>query len=264
MMADDQDYVLAHADESAERERLFGLGAWLDPITVRHLHATGIEVGWRCLEVGAGGGSIARWLADCVGATGSVLATDIDVRFLTDLPPTVEVRRHDLRADELERGAYDLVHCRAVLQHLPDSRAGLTRMADAVAPGGWLVVEENDLGLLTIVGAPGAERATEIIHDLTVRWRAAGILDALFGRKVPHLVEELGLEALGIDAVTAVGKRGDPVCDTLVLAWPQMRLAAAAVGLDEADLACVDEVFASPSTMMVTMTLFAAWGRRPR
>jgi hypothetical protein len=60
------------------------------------------------------------------------------------------------------------------------------RMADAVAPGGWLVVEENDLGLLTIAGTPGAERATEIMHDLAVRWRAAGILDALFGRKVPQ------------------------------------------------------------------------------
>ena len=34
------------------------------------------------LEIGAGGGSIARWLAERVGPTGSVLATDIDPRFI--------------------------------------------------------------------------------------------------------------------------------------------------------------------------------------
>ncbi|MEV7285058.1 hypothetical protein AB0O01_10950 [Streptomyces sp. NPDC093252] len=33
--------------------------------------------GMRCLEVGAGGGSIARWLAGRVAPGGSVLATDI-------------------------------------------------------------------------------------------------------------------------------------------------------------------------------------------
>ena len=90
------------------------------------------------------------------------------------------------------------------------------------------------------------------------------MLDSLFGRKVPHLVEELGFEALGIDAVTGVGRHGDPVGDSILLAWPQMRLAADAVGVDEADLACLDDVFGSPSTMMVAMTLFAAWARKLR
>ena len=149
-----------------------GFAIWnlADPITARHVQDTGLGAGWRCLEVGAGGGSIARWLGEQVGVTGSVVATDLDVHRLTDLPSNVKARRHDILADDLERGAYDLVHGRAVLQHLSDPEAGLTRMANAVAPGGWLVIEENDLGLFTMSGPPQAARATAVMHDLTSRW----------------------------------------------------------------------------------------------
>src|SRR5262249_20305982 len=41
-----------------------------------------VRPGWRCLEVGAGRGSMAVWLAEQVGANGHVVATDIDVTYL--------------------------------------------------------------------------------------------------------------------------------------------------------------------------------------
>jgi hypothetical protein len=34
--------------------RLSSLEEWLDPGTIRHLRAAGVDAGWRCLEVGAG------------------------------------------------------------------------------------------------------------------------------------------------------------------------------------------------------------------
>src|SRR5438045_4173301 len=79
-----------------ERARLAGLSAQFDTTTIRHLAATGVTDGWRCLEVGAGAGSVARWLAAAVGPTGRVLATDLDIRFLGDLGPPIEVVRHDV------------------------------------------------------------------------------------------------------------------------------------------------------------------------
>ena len=49
------------------------------PASVRAAH---------CLEVGAGGGSIAHWLCQAVGPTGRVLATDIDPGLVAiDAPP---------------------------------------------------------------------------------------------------------------------------------------------------------------------------------
>ncbi len=50
-----------------------------------------------------------RWLAATAGSTGRLVATDLDTRFLDDLPhPPVEVVRHDITRDPLEQDAFDL------------------------------------------------------------------------------------------------------------------------------------------------------------
>jgi tRNA A58 N-methylase Trm61 len=68
-----------------------------------------LRVGWRCLEVGGGAGSITRWLSEATGTTGRVVATDIDTRFPGDVSAdNVEIRRHDVTSDPLEEDAFDL------------------------------------------------------------------------------------------------------------------------------------------------------------
>jgi tRNA A58 N-methylase Trm61 len=49
----------------------------LDPSSVFHLLRIGITTGWRCLEIGAGNGSLSQWLAQRVGPAGHVIASDI-------------------------------------------------------------------------------------------------------------------------------------------------------------------------------------------
>jgi hypothetical protein len=114
MQGGEQQYLAADIDADTESGRLQLLEACHDPGTIRRLDRLGVSRGWRCLELGAGYGSIARWLAERVGPTGSVVAADIDPRFLTNMPAGVEVRRLDIRHDDLEVDTYDLVHCRAV------------------------------------------------------------------------------------------------------------------------------------------------------
>jgi chemotaxis methyl-accepting protein methylase len=71
-----------------------------------------------------------------------VVATDIDPRFLDRIRSTnLETRKHDILRDDLEVGHYDLVHCRKLLQHLPEPEKALKRMADALRRGGWLLIE---------------------------------------------------------------------------------------------------------------------------
>ena len=103
-------YSLNNAWEKA-RQRLRGLEARYDPGTIRHLETLGVGEGWHCLEVGGGGGTIAKWLCQRVGPTGHVLATDLDTRFLETLDyPSLEVRRHDIVADHLPEHAFGLIH----------------------------------------------------------------------------------------------------------------------------------------------------------
>jgi SAM-dependent methyltransferase len=127
------------------RERLRGLEQLLDPSTIRHLQALGVGNGWRCLEVGAGGGSIAEWLCRRVGPTGVVMATDLDTRFLEALAfPNLEVRRHDIGEEDLPESGFDLVLSRLVLGHTTQREKALRRMRDALKPGGWLVCQDAD------------------------------------------------------------------------------------------------------------------------
>lgn len=60
----------------AERERLESLTRLYDPTTTRILEGIGVGPGWRCLEVGAGTGSIARWLADRIESVEGVGSVD--------------------------------------------------------------------------------------------------------------------------------------------------------------------------------------------
>jgi SAM-dependent methyltransferase len=102
--------------------------------------------------MGAGAGSIACWLAARVAPSGQVVATDIDPRFLQNTTrPNLEVRRHDIRTDALESDAYDLVHCRNLLIHLPNPEQSARRMVAALRPGGWLMAEEPDLTAMVAV-----------------------------------------------------------------------------------------------------------------
>jgi SAM-dependent methyltransferase len=125
--------------------RFAALATIYDPGTIRHLTALGIKHGWHCLEVGGGGGSIARWLCDEVGPKGKVVATDIDTRFLKELGNgNLEVWRHDAATDPLPEKVFDLVHTRLVLTHIAEREKVLERLLSALKPGGWILLEEFD------------------------------------------------------------------------------------------------------------------------
>jgi SAM-dependent methyltransferase len=137
-------YVLDNAAPETPA-RFSALADLYDATTIRHLERIGVAHGWQCWEIGAGPGSIALWLADRCGPDGSVLATDIDTRFLDENSrPNLEVRQHDVVSDPLPGQTFDLIHARLVLVHLPEREQALDRMIASLKPGGWLLTEEFD------------------------------------------------------------------------------------------------------------------------
>jgi SAM-dependent methyltransferase len=208
----DATYVYADGDRRAELERLRRLEAMSDPATLATFERIGVDPGWRCLEVGAGAGSIARALATRVGPNGHVVATDIDLEFLAaHAGPQLEVRRADLLADALEPGAYDLVHTRHLVAHLA-SRAeeAIDRLAAAVAPGGWLVVEDVDIATPMLVAASEADQlAFDAVFEAFESVLRARGGDAHIGRRLPALLERSGLVDIEVDAVMAYSRGGD-------------------------------------------------------
>jgi len=140
------DYLLAQQDDpDLERARLSLLQDRHDPLTAAQLDAIGVLEGWRCLDVGAGAGSVTLMLAERVGSTGSVLAVDLDTSLLEPLATDqIETRRSDFLADPLPQGAFDLVHARLVLIFLPSRLAAISPLSAAARPGGWVAMMEPD------------------------------------------------------------------------------------------------------------------------
>jgi chemotaxis methyl-accepting protein methylase len=125
------------------------------------------------------------------------VATDINTRFLTQIElPNVEVRQHDICADPLEPGAYDLAHCRAVLMHLPEPHLAVRRMVTAVRSGGWLLVEEADFSSLRAVEAehPQAEAFDRKTREICKRVVHSSTANLYFGCRGPRSTRGSGLD----------------------------------------------------------------------
>jgi SAM-dependent methyltransferase len=222
-----QTYALSNAWELAER-RLALLEACYDPASIRRAEALEVQRGWRCLEAGAGHGSFARWLAARVGAGGSVLAADLDVRLLEHLDaPALEIRRMDLTVDELPRDAYDFVHTRLVLMHLPVRDELLARLAAAVRPGGILMVEEDDIHPI-LATATGAYR--EAWQAFIATMRQAGV-DPEWARGLPNRLDAVGLVDVDAELNGQLFRGGSQAAQFWRLTWLQARERVVAMGV---------------------------------
>ncbi len=241
------------------------LSALFDPSTIRHLEACGLGHGWHCLEVGGGGGSIASWLADRVGPTGRVTVTDIDPRFLEPLNlPNLEVRRHDIAADPLPEAAFDLVHARLVLMHVPERETALARMISALKPGGWLVDEEYDSSSMPPDPSVSPSEVLLPAQVAMLRLLEDGGVDRRYGRHLSGRLRAHGLTNVGGEARGFMWRCGSPGTALLRATYELLRGAM----IDgnyitpqqfEEDLARLDD----PDFMMPSPILWSAWGQRP-
>jgi SAM-dependent methyltransferase len=258
-----------HANTPAERElsRLRLLEERYDGVTRARLARCDDLTGARCLEVGAGAGSVTRVLADLVGPTGHVVALDLDPRFLTDLAgDRITVRRHDIVHDELEGERYDLVHCRALLLHLSEPRRALRRMADALRPGGVLLVEDADFSSMAACpGHPAASTFDRAVRAWVEGRCVGGWVDPWFGRWLPDLLAELGLVERGSEALEFRRVGGGPEAESFAQGLELMRDGLMpTVFPSDVELDPLIEALRDPDFAFVDSLNVGAWGRRPR
>ncbi|MDX3639075.1 methyltransferase domain-containing protein [Streptomyces sp. MB09-02B] len=240
------------------------LAAAYDPVTLPRLAAVGVGPGWRCLEVGAGGGSISRWLADRVAPGGSVLATDLDARDLTP-GPCLEVAALDVTRDPLPEGAYDLVVARLVLQHVPFRDTVLHKLVRALKPGGLLQVDEIDASYEPPLLTPDTQAEALYVRFLEAKaaaLRAAGG-DPCWARKAPAAMRAAGLTALDVHLHIGVRHAQDPGLGLQLNHTRNLRDRLKEQGMTDDDLDRVRDLMRDPSFRAASSVFYSVQGRRP-
>lgn len=194
-------YYASAEKDSTEYSRRKLVESIQDSISIDRFDRIGIQTGWRCLEVGAGAGSIAYWLSEKVGVTGQVVATDSDTRFLhSDKYSNLDVRKHDIELDVLEENEFNFIHCRCVLMHLKNSTDALRKLAMALKPNGYIMLEEPDFSTFLAEGKP-ENSLTTVRHTFSQIETAISSkhMSLYLGRKLPQLLAELGFENIITD-----------------------------------------------------------------
>ncbi|MEN3316266.1 MAG: hypothetical protein V7605_2500 [Acidimicrobiaceae bacterium] len=176
------------------------------PLTTA-LDRLGLREGWRCVDVGAGGGDVSVALAEVVGRDGRVYAVDSDPRARDHVAQAAAAHSQVVAITQqgeelLLPEPVDLAFCRFLLMHVVDPIVVLRRMGQAVRPLGWVVAQEPVTSAGRVDGRP------------------LSMPDARhpdIGARLPALVRDAGLTVVDAWAESQAAAGPGPVRDYLTL-----------------------------------------------
>ena len=191
----------------------------------------GLAAGWRCVDVGAGGGDVSVALAEMVGRDGRVYAVDSDPLARDEVARAAAAHAQVIALTQAGEDLslpeqVDLAFCRFLLLHVHEPAVVVGNMAAVVKPGAWVVAQEP----ITSAGRVGGV--------------ALSMPDARhqdIGALLPALVRDAGLEVIDAWAEAPAGVGPGPVA----------RYLASLTGVDPGD----DPVVLPPLVTVI--------GRRP-
>lgn len=211
-------YIFTDTQFDFELKRLQILERVSDATSRRRILATGLTTGWQCLEVGAGAGSIMRWMSQEIGTAGKVIAIDVDTRFVEDTSlPNVEVIKADINQTVLT-DSFDLIHARNILIHLADYQITLAKMLNWLKPNGWLVLEEPDFSAAKFIsGTQSEHQSVKRVNQAICQMFTNQGKDYALGVKLPSLLQQLGLQQLQVENDVHISPGGSDIATMMKL-----------------------------------------------
>ncbi|WP_371502192.1 methyltransferase domain-containing protein [Kitasatospora sp. NBC_00374] len=243
-----------------EFDRLRALERTLDPTSISILEGLPLRPGWHCLEMGAGAGSMAYWLAkQCLA--GHVLAVDVDPRYLdAGRAANLDVAQLDLATHDFPAGSFDLVLSRAVLSHIPERDRVLREAVGWLRPGGWLVVQ--DFVLLAPEPA-AASPLTPFINAMILAGPRQGN-DSRWTRRMPAALAGLGMERPHLRMTPVTAGLGGPADELWRISLRQLGpvfVESGAMTREEADT--LADALERGTLVDFSFVFVSAWARRP-
>lgn len=259
------DYVLPSGD--AGRDRLRVLARATEGGTVRLLDEVGVGAGMACLDVGCGGGDVARLLAERVGPEGQVVGIDLDQRLVTiaaEEAAVLGLSQLNYRVGSalaLHETGFDIVYARFLLTHLGERDAVLAAMLEALRPGGAIVLEDIDFsGHFAYPGFPELGDYCRLYSAIT---RSSGG-DAEIGRALPSLLRRAGVGDVRVAISQPVAFTGEAKLITAAtMRGIGTRLVEAGLAMAsevERITAALDRAAADPEVLLSMPRIVQAWG----
>ncbi len=207
-------YIFDNNAEEREFRRLQLVEAANDPTTIRLLKETDIQPGWRCLELGAGAGSMLRWLGNYVGTAGLAVGLDKNTTYLQNFTsPPFQVHQTTFLEFEPPQ-AFDLIHGRYVLIHNQSDIAILQKMWALLKPGGWALFEEPDFTSATLldreVETPQA-RVNRAICQMFVN----ADLNPAYALSLPQKLEQTGFHIVRVQSTMHLCPGNSPMAQVM-------------------------------------------------
>jgi SAM-dependent methyltransferase len=171
----------------------------------------------------------------------------------------IEVRRHNLLSDALPQDAFDLVHARNVLMHLPSRLVALRRLADAARPGGWVAAIDPDF--TTVALSPMNltwERTWSVFCDTLL----AGGWDPRYGARLGGDLRAAGLVDVQADYVASSTRGGSLIARMLSLTLERLRERMVALGAIDAEIDEARRLLEDPTSTISSPTVCVARARR--
>ncbi|MER5933916.1 class I SAM-dependent methyltransferase [Streptomyces sp. NPDC002054] len=253
-------------DQPLERERIALIGEVFDPFSRRRIADLGPLAGLRCMDVGAGPGTVAAWLAGQAGPDGEVIALDRDASLLRAADhPGVHIWEADVHtaADaELPAPGFDLIHARLTLCHLPQREEVLPRLVSWLTPGGHLIVSD-------VINTMSASSPQPAVRAMTRAYDHALVStldsDLNYARAYPTPLIDAGLTDVGMAADVPLVRADSHTARFWELTFSAMRTEILATQLiNDTDFTQAIGHLTAPGTHELGYTLVTAWGRSAR
>jgi len=191
-------YILGTDREELERLRLQH-AVWTE---AQHelMDAGRLRAGQRVLDLGCGPGFTTFELAQRVGPTGRVVASDMSARFLEFLRQEsahlgcgwIEPLLGPVEELALPPASLDAAYGRWIFCWLPEPLVALERVRAALKPGGRLLLQEY-LNWSTMRAYPTSPACLRMVEAGLANWREADItID--FAARLPELAPRAGFE----------------------------------------------------------------------
>ncbi|SFL33383.1 Methyltransferase domain-containing protein [Gracilibacillus orientalis] len=255
-----------HEDES---DRLKSISETFDHVSFTYLKTRGLIEGGRYLDVGAGNGSIAKWLAEQPELrNGEVVAVDRDIRelqtqSLSQRYENLRIAEYDVTQNEegYPFGMFDMIHARLVLMHLRNRAEVLKKLTSWVKPGGWIILSDS-LDLTT--QNSNHEPYRKLMSVMWPKLKEVIGSDIEWAPTVPQRLRDTGFHNIGMEAYLPSLDNQSPSSVFWKKTWYQFRdelLKDPSINMDT--LKRAEEILSNKDFTELSPGILTVWGKRP-